>query len=47
MAKVSVSNSVSFRKKPKMRRKGVHSKTKASKSKNGTNYQKIYRGQGK
>ena len=33
--------------KPKKKRKGVHAKTKQSKSKNSQNYKKPYRGQGK
>ena len=32
---------------PKKNRKGVHSKTKASKSKNAKNYLKRYNGQGR
>jgi hypothetical protein len=32
--------------KPKRRRKGVHAKTKMSKSKNASNYKKAYIGQG-
>jgi|TARA_R100000084_G_C4652613_1_gene150770 hypothetical protein len=33
--------------KPKVRRKGVHSKTKTSKLKASKNYKKAYRGQGR
>ena len=33
--------------KPKKNRKGVHSKSKSSKSKNSKNYLKRYNGQGK
>ena len=33
--------------KPKVTRKGVHAKTKQSKSKGSTNYKKKYRGQGR
>lgn len=33
--------------KPKRRRKGVHSKSKSSKSKGSKNYKKRYRGQGR
>ena len=33
--------------KPKKKRKGVHAKTKQSKSKNAKHYKKAYRGQGK
>lgn len=33
--------------KPKVKRPGVHAKTKISRSKNATNYKKEYVGQGK
>jgi hypothetical protein len=33
--------------KQKVRRKGVHAKTKSSNHKNSKNYRKLYRGQGK
>jgi len=33
--------------KKKIRRKGIHAKTKSSKLKNSKNYKKGYRGQGK
>ncbi len=33
--------------KKKIRRKGVHAKSKTSKNKNSTNYKKPYRGQGR
>ena len=33
--------------KPKVRRKGVHAKTKQSSNKNSKNYKKPYRGQGR
>jgi hypothetical protein len=33
--------------KPKKKNKGIHAKTKTSKSKNATNYTKKYRGQGR
>ena len=36
-----------FRSKPKKKRKGIHSKTKASRSPKSKNYKKIYAGQGK
>jgi hypothetical protein len=36
-----------FEQKPKVRRPGVHAKTKRSNSKNSVNYQKRYRGQGR
>ncbi len=43
MAKIVVSRY----KKKKIRRKGIHSKTKQSKLKSSRNYSKPYRGQGK
>jgi hypothetical protein len=46
-AKVKTSISSLYKDKPKKRRKGIHAKTKTSKSKNATNYVKKYRGQGK
>ena len=33
--------------KPKVRRKGVHAKTKTSNNKSSKNYRKAYKGQGK
>ena len=45
MAK-SNTNSVAFKKKPKVKRPGVHAKTKSSKLKSSKNYSKLYRGQG-
>ena len=44
MAKQIIGN---YYKKPKVRRKGIHSKTKQSKVKSSKNYKKTYRGQGK
>jgi len=44
MAKQVVSN---YYKKPKTKRKGIHSKTKQSKVKSSKNYTKVYRGQGR
>ena len=44
MAKVISSNKLD---KPKAKRKGVHAKSKNSKSKTSKNYVKKYRGQGK
>ena len=44
MAK-AISNS--YRAKPKVKRPGVHSKTKTSKNKNSKNYVKPYNSQGK
>lgn len=46
MAKIST-NTVQKVKKPKVKRPGVHAKTKTSKLKNSKNYQKAYKGQGK
>ena len=37
---------VSFKSKSKVRRPGVHAKTKTSKLKSSRNYVKLYRGQG-
>lgn len=39
-------NTTTFKKKPKVTRPGVHSKTKFSKSKASKNYVKLSRGQG-
>ena len=44
MAKVILS---SYVEEPKVRRKGVHAKSKTSNNKNSKNYVKKYRGQGK
>ena len=44
MAKLVVGNYVG---KPRKKRPGVHAKSKSSKLKNGRNYVKQYRGQGK
>jgi hypothetical protein len=46
-AKVKTTNISSFRKKPKVKRPGIHSKTKQSKSKTSKNYVKAYTAQGK
>ena len=43
MAKQIINNYESKR----VKRKGVHAKTKQSKSKNSTNYKKSYKGQGR
>ena len=40
-------NVTNFLKKPKVKRPGVHAKTKASKLKSSKNYKKLYTGQGK
>jgi len=37
----------SYNKKQKIKRKGVHAKSKTSKNKGSENYKKIYKGQGK
>jgi hypothetical protein len=47
MSKVKTSGSSSRIEKNRVKRKGVHSKTKTSNSKNSVNYVKKYRGQGK
>lgn len=46
MAKIK-SDGLSFIKRPKVSRPGVHAKTKTSKTKTSRNYKKSYRGQGK
>ena len=46
MAKTKVSNSMVFKKKPKISRPGVHAKTKHSNSKRSKLYKKHSRGQG-
>jgi len=45
MAKSLTGNTVQH--KQKVRRKGVHAKTKTSNHKGSKNYKKLYRGQGK
>jgi hypothetical protein len=40
-------NTSTFEASPKIKRKGVHAKTKTSKSKSSKNYVKLYKGQGK
>lgn len=42
-----MSGGSTYRDKPKIKRPGVHAKTKASKNKNSKNYVKPYRGQGR
>jgi len=39
-------NIAKFKAKPKVKRKGIHAKTKQSKSKDSKNYVKLSRGQG-
>ena len=46
MAKAKTQTVKTFQKRSKVRRKGVHAKTKTSRSKNATNYVKLSRGQG-
>ncbi len=43
----SSSNVKSFMAKPRMKRPGVHAKTKSSKTKTSRNYKKAYAGQGR
>jgi hypothetical protein len=45
MAKINVGGA--FQKKSKVKRPGVHAKTKTSNNKNSANYKKKYIGQGK
>lgn len=40
-------NITNFLKKPRVKRKGIHAKTKASKLKSSKNYKKLYTRQGK
>ncbi len=47
MAKAKLQSAISFVKKPRKRRPGVHAKSKTSKSKNSKNYIKPYVAQGK
>jgi len=47
MAKAKAQSSVSFMKKSRKKRPGVHAKSKTSKSKNSKNYIKSYVAQGK
>ena len=47
MAKIKATTGISFVRKPKRKRPGIHSKCKASRSKMGKNYIKLYKGQGK
>lgn len=46
MAKAKTQTVKTFQKRPKVRRKGVHAKTKASSMKHSQNYLKLSRGQG-
>jgi hypothetical protein len=45
-AKVKTTSTSSYRTKPKVKRSGVHAKTKQSKNKNSKNYVKPYASQG-
>lgn len=47
MAKVKQTSTSTFKRKPRRKRPGIHSKTKSSKLKGSKNYVKIYVGQGK
>jgi hypothetical protein len=47
MAKAKAQAAVSFLKKPRKKRPGVHAKSKTSKSKNSKNYSKTYTAQGR
>lgn len=46
MAKAKAQAAISFKKKPKVSRPGVHAKTKQSANKSSKNYKKRYAGQG-
>jgi hypothetical protein len=47
MAKAKAQTAVSFMKKPRKKRPGVHAKSKTSKLKTSKNYTKAYSSQGK
>jgi hypothetical protein len=47
MAKAKAQTAVSFMKKPRKKRPGVHAKSKTSKLKSSKNYTKAYSSQGK
>lgn len=47
MAKTKTQSVAAWKVKPKVKRKGVHAKSKSSKNKNSKNYKKPYRAQGK
>ena len=47
MAKAKAQASISFTKKPRKKRPGVHAKSKSSKLKSSKNYTKTYTAQGK
>lgn len=46
-AKTKTQSAISFVRKPKVKRPGVHAKSKTSKCKSSKNYTKLYIGQGK
>ena len=46
-AKTKISSVISFNKKPRKKRPGVHAKSKTSKIKTSKNYIKLYTSQGK
>lgn len=46
-AKSKVASVTGFKARPKVKRRGVHAKTKHSNAKASVNYKKPYRGQGK
>ena len=47
MAKAKAQTAVSFMKKPRKKRPGIHAKSKTSKLKNSKNYTKSYSAQGR
>jgi hypothetical protein len=47
MAKAKTQSAVSFMKKPRKKRPGIHAKSKTSKLKNSKNYTKTYSSQGR
>ena len=47
MAKIVTAKVTTYHENPKVKRPGVHAKTKTSNNKNSKNYVKPYRGQGK
>jgi len=47
MKKSKTSTGITFVRKPRRKRPGIHSKCKASRMKGAKNYLKLYKGQGK
>ena len=47
MAKAKTQTTISFRKKPRKKRPGIHAKSKTSKLKSSKNYTKSYSAQGR